>query len=327
MKIKQLISLLLALVMVLSLAACSGGNNTSVSTGENGNTGESATSAGTGDSSAANEGGEPGGEIPTFHVAIMRWSEAWGTDYSTTAFLKEAGEQAGVNILWDTYYAADWSEQKSLILAGGTLPDAFFGSNALTDADIAKNKMSFVELTQLIADNMPNLSKILAEDETMKGLCTDTNGEIYSLPKKLPLRPISANQMFINTDFLAALNMEMPDTYEDLEAFMVACGTQDPDGNGEADTYGETQGPASLADDLNNLLLPFGVQCSRVGNYMSLDENGDPIFIPTTEKFKEAPSSGRAAFMKRALSIPSASRRTTPSRPPRSRPRAAPRSA
>ena len=99
---------------------------------------------------------------------------------------KEAAEATGVAIQWDVYYNADWSEQKSLLLAGGSLPDGFFGSNALTDSDVATNKASFVDLTDLInEENMPNLTRIFGEDSQMKALCTDADGKIYTLPKKL----------------------------------------------------------------------------------------------------------------------------------------------
>ena len=269
MNAKKILCLLLALAMIFTLAAC-GGNNSS------------------GGNDTPNEGntGTDDNAQTTFRVAIDRWSEAWGLDYSKTAFLKEASEATGATIEWETYYAADWSEQKALLLAGGDLPDAFFGSNALTDSDVSKNKASFWELTDLIQENMPNLSRILNDDPMMKSLATDANGEIYTLPKKLPLRPISANQMYINTDFLDALNMDMPQTYEELADFMIACAQEDPDGNGEDDTFGQSTA-ASLQNDLNNLLTPFGVQASRAGNYMGL-ENGKPYFVPTSEKYKEA---------------------------------------
>ncbi|MCH5353963.1 MAG: extracellular solute-binding protein [Acutalibacter sp.] len=278
MNAKKILCLLLALAMIFTLTAC-GGNNDGNS-GNSGNTGNNSTPV-------ANNNDNDGDAQTEFRVAIMRYSEAWGLDFSQTAFLREASEATGATINWETYYAADWAEQKSLLLAGGNLPDAFFGSVCLTDSDISKNKASFWELTALIEENMPNLTRILGEDEMMKSLCTDANGDIYTLPKKLPLRPITANQMFINKDFLDALNMEMPQTYEDLADFMIACGTQDPDGNGEDDTYGQSI-VASLQSDLNNLLVYFGLSNSRNKNYMGLDASGTPYFIPASEKYKEA---------------------------------------
>ena len=97
-------------------------------------------------------------EDNTFSVAIVRWTDGWGVDFTQTAFLKEIGEATGVNIEWQPYYNSTWSDQKSLMLASGleALPDAFFGSISLNDSDIALNEDYFVELTDYIAQYMPN---------------------------------------------------------------------------------------------------------------------------------------------------------------------------
>lgn len=287
MKAKKLIAILLALALVLSLAACGGDSGSSQSSSTASNSSDSGESSAAADADGGESAQEPAAGEATFRVAIVRWSEAWGLTFGDTAILKEAAQETGVSIDWETYYAADWSEQKSLLLAGGNLPDAFFGNNALTDADVSQNKASFVELTDLINANMPNLTKILGEDSLMKAQCVDADGTIYSLPKKLPLRPITANQMYINTKFLDALKMDMPDTYEDLANFMIACAKEDPDGNGQADTLGQSIAISAAYTDMNNLLLPFGVQTSRVGNYMGM-EDGKPVFMATTDRFKEA---------------------------------------
>ena len=109
-------------------------------------------------SSSAAEGGD---SVPTFTIATMRWSDAWPTDFLESGIMKELEEKHGINIEWEIYYASDWSEQKSLLLASGDLPDAFLGSNALTASDMAQNKGNFVELTDLITEEtMPNLTAL-----------------------------------------------------------------------------------------------------------------------------------------------------------------------
>ena len=56
-------------------------------------------------------------ENPTFTVAIVRWTEVWGTDFTETALLKEIGEATGVNIEWQPYWNGSWGDQKALMLA------------------------------------------------------------------------------------------------------------------------------------------------------------------------------------------------------------------
>ena len=276
-KTTKLFSLLLALAMTVSLAACGGGGESSTASGGESSTGSS---------------GSAEADAPTFTVATVRWTDAWPTDYLESGVMKEIEEQTGVNIDWQVYYNGDWAEQKSLLLASGDLPDAFWGSLCLSDTDVNQNKSNLVELTDLIAENMPNLNRVFETDASMKAIITDRNGEIYSLPKKLPLRPQVNDIMYINQTWLDALGLEMPDTYEDLETVLEAFVTQDPNGNGEADEYGYSASQG-LGGDLRHLMAPFGTMVCRDNgtagtNFMALDDSGEPIFMPIQENYKEA---------------------------------------
>lgn len=166
-KSTKLLSLVLALAMVLSLAAC-GGNNTS-STASTGN--ESQTSTDGGESAATED--TSGSTSASFDIVTVRWTDTWPIDFLETGVMKEIEEETGVDINWQVYYNADWSEQKSLLLASGDLPDAFWGSICLTDTDVNQNKALFVELTDLIDANMPNLNKVFETEPSLKAVITD----------------------------------------------------------------------------------------------------------------------------------------------------------
>ena len=188
-------------------------------------------------SSSAAEGGD---SVPTFTIATMRWSDAWPTDFLESGIMKELEEEHGINIEWEIYYASDWSEQKSLLLASGDLPDAFLGSNALTASDMAQNKGNFVELTDLITEEtMPNLTALFEEDPELKAVCTDRDGKIYSLPKKLGIRPeVDGYVFYINKEWLDNLGLDTPTTIDELNEVALAFTKNDPDGNGQDDTFG-----------------------------------------------------------------------------------------
>ena len=229
-------------------------------------------------------------------MAVVRWTETWGTDFTQTAFLKEIGEKTGVEIEWQPYYNANWADQKSLMLASGlsALPDAFFGSISLTDADIIPNADYFVELSELIPQYMPNLTAIFEKDPAMKALVTDAEGNIWSLPKKLPMRPSTANQMYINKVWLEELGLAMPTTYAELADVLVKF-SQSGEGR-----YGFIAS-SSLSGDLNNLLVCFGTQVSRAGNYMGMNATGEPVFMPMQENYKEAVKWARELYVSGAL--------------------------
>lgn len=230
-------------------------------------------------------------EVPTFTVATVRWTDAWPTDFLESGVMKQLEEEAGVNIEWQVYYNSDWSEQKSLILASGDLPDAFLGSICLTQADLSQNKANFVELTDLISENMPNLTAVFEENPELLARAKDRNGEIYSLVKKLPLRPVCCgNSLYINQDWLDALGLETPTNTDELEQVLEAFVTQDPNGNGQNDEIGYTNAAGSnvLSGDLRNIMFPFGTMVSREDNYMGLNSDGDPVFMPAQENYREA---------------------------------------
>ena len=250
--LKRGISVFLAASMTAGLLAGCGG----------GSSGSSASSASEGEDS-----------VPTFTIATMRWTDVWPTDFLESGIMKELEEKHGINIEWDIYYASDWSEQKSLLLASGDLPDAFLGSNALTASDVAQNKGNFLELTDLITEEtMPNLTALFEEAPELKAVCTDRDGKIYSLPKKLGIRPeVDGYVFYINKDWLDNLGLEVPSTYEELETVLEAFVTEDADGDGDpTNEIGYTNQAASnlLSGDLRNILRPFGTMVSRADNYM-----------------------------------------------------------
>lgn len=84
------------------------------------------------------------------------------------------------------------------------------------------------------------------------------------------------------------LGLDMPDTYLDLEAVLQAFKDKDADGDGDPNNEIPYSYCGSLDMDARHILAPFGTIISRAGNYMGLDENGEPFFLPITEKYKEA---------------------------------------
>lgn len=272
--LKKGISLALSASMMAGLlAGCGGGSGSGNS------------------SSAASGSGDE--DVPTYTIATVRWTDAWPTDFLESGIMKELEEKHGINIEWDIYYNSDWSEQKSLLLASGDLPDAFLGSICLTASDMAQNKSLFLDLTDMITEEtMPNLTQIFEDDPEMKAICTDRDGKIYSLPKKLGLRPVAdGNSLYINKEWLDNLGLDMPTTYQELEDVLEAFVTEDADGDGDPTNeigYTNSAGSTVLSGDLRNILFPFGTMVSRADNYMGLNSEGEPVFMPAEENYKEA---------------------------------------
>ncbi|MCR4832469.1 MAG: extracellular solute-binding protein [Butyrivibrio sp.] len=220
----------------------------------------------------------------TYEVATVRWAD-WGEDYHT-GFPDQAAAEAGINVTWNTILNSDWGDKKAVLLAGGNLPDAFMGSICFTETDILTNTGSFIALDDYIDEYMPNLKKIMEEDPTMKALATSADGHIYGLPSKKPCRPIVANQMFINKQWLDNLGLEVPTTYEEFVDVLTAFKEQDANGNG--DPNDEIPFGQGYADSVMFFGLPFGTTLGADSTYMMAIQDGQPVYLPTTENYKNA---------------------------------------
>ena len=225
----------------------------------------------------------------TFHIVTTRHNDSWPTDFLKEGVMKELEDKFNINIEWEVFTVTDWQQEKNLMFASpDDLPDAFLGSLTLGSGDVETYKDQFVELTDLIAQHMPNLTAILEEDQELKAVMTNREGKIYGLGKRLPFRPDAANVPMLNKKWMDNLGLDMPDTYLDLEAVLQAFKDKDADGDGDPNNEIPYSYCGSLDMDARHILAPFGTIISRAGNYMGLDENGEPFFLPITEKYKEA---------------------------------------
>ncbi|MFD1955229.1 extracellular solute-binding protein [Paenibacillus thailandensis] len=263
-----------ALVSILALlvAGCSGNSGDN---GKNGTNGGSDTAGG------FNKEGLPIVNEPvTLDVLTVRWGNM-GDSFTKNAWLQELEKNSNVKINWQVMSSNDWGEQKSVMLASGELPDVIFGNLAFGDSDIINNLNYFRPLDEYIDQYMPNLKAAMEETPEMRKISTFPDGKIYSLPARLPSRPVSANQPVINKAWLDKLGLKAPETVDELYQVFKAFKEQDPNGNGKKDEI-----PFSNSGDIEmQLLTSFGITNLRGNNMMIKD--GKPEYFPISEEYKE----------------------------------------
>jgi putative aldouronate transport system substrate-binding protein len=259
---------LLALLLTL-LAGCSGGKSDD-------------RNAGGGSEDNFNQEGLPLVKSPiTLNVLTVRWGNM-GDTFKQNKWLQDLEKETNVKINWQVMSSNDWGEQKSIMLASGTLPDLVFGDIAFSDSDIVNNLSSFRPLDDYIDKYMPNLKKAMEESPVLKKISTFPDGKIYSLPARLPSRPKSRNQPVINKKWLDKLGLEAPKTTDDLYKVFKAFKEQDPNGNGKPDEI-----PYSGSGDISmDFLSPFGITDENSTSMMIKD--GKPVYYPITEEYKAA---------------------------------------
>jgi len=264
--VKTAVSLLLAALLVFNLAGCSGGGKEPAAESD----------------AAFNKEGLPIVNEPvTLDVLTVRWGNM-GDTFLQNQWLKDLEKQTNVKINWQIMSSNDWGEQKSIMLASGTLPDIIFGDIVFSDSDIVNNLSYFRPLDEYIDQYMPNLKAAMEETPEMKQMSTFPDGKIYSLPARLPSRPESSIQPIINKTWLDKLGLDVPDNTEELYQVFKAFKEQDPNGNGKADEI-PVSGSGDISVDLYN---PFGITDINANSMMVVD--GEPLFYPITENYKEA---------------------------------------
>ena len=286
---RKLTAILLAAAMTASLTACgssgTGGESTQAS----------ASSEGTSAESAASEGTTEGTQQASGEVNLYGFDEPVtikvGISYAAASdFTFYGGETVEDNAWMDLYnanniylgilYNVDPSQAEtklSTAIMSGDYPDII-----QTTAAEYKN---YVE-SGVIADvtdvyeqyASEELKEYMNYDGGMAVGALEVDGRIYGLPKMDD--PYSnSNVMFIRQDWLDNLGLEVPKTMDELREVAYAFTHDDPDGNGQNDTYGLALDGVNILNnsvgDADPIFNAFGCYLGDNGMTYIEDENGE----------------------------------------------------
>lgn len=269
-KVRSLIALLLLLTLLSSTIACS-------STTSNSATEKPTEPAQSSKEEVAKEA-EADGDDP-LEVSIFFPGTSF-IDRSSSPVLDVIEDKTNSKIETVEATGEEWKQKLSVLISSGTEPDLMmFQSNEM----YLLNKYAADGFmvgwndpdNNLFEQHMPTASSRI-NDETVKKL-SDSNDVLYGLPL---LRDIGYGAYFVRTDWLEALNIEKPTTLEGYFEMLRAFTEDDPDGNGENDTYG------IITDKSGNFELfagPFGLPINDW-----FEENGQLVYGSTHPRMKEA---------------------------------------
>jgi len=223
-KTAMLISLLLVLAMALT--ACGNSNSTTTSTSS-----ESAENTGT----EAKETDAGNGEA--FKITMMQelYSDA-APDYANNAWFAYLQEELNVELSINFVPTSTYVDKITTYIASNTLPMVFTArSDVLQNNNLIMSMESdgFWTLDDYLAD-YPNLYEFVGA-QTWEN--SKINGKNYGIPR---LRILARNGAIIRQDWLDNLELDMPETFDELYEVLRAFTEDDPDGNGVDDTYGLT---------------------------------------------------------------------------------------
>ena len=152
--------------------------------------------------------------------------------------LKEYEKMTGIHMEYQETGDQGKDEKKNLLFASNELPDVFLRP-MFKESEIARYGVEsgqLMPLNDLIEQYCPNLKALLDQDPQYWKAIEAADGNIYCLPQvnMNEIGPISWKQ-WINKEWLAALDLELPTTTEELRDVLRAFRDGDPNGNGIKD--------------------------------------------------------------------------------------------
>lgn len=278
---KKLIALLLAMVCVLSVCAGCGGGGL-----------------------AGEEQGQVQADNPDEKVKLTVGipSNALVASYKDNALTKYLEAEMNVELEFVEYSGGSeiGTQIATNVTAGEALPDILFG---ITLGDGVINRYGkdgyFRDLAPYFQDKEgaskvfwerieANLTELEIENVKRQLVNADTGG-IYAIPSmETSLVDIIDYQVWINTEWLDAVGMEMPTDIDSLYKVLVAFKTKDPNGNGKADEiplYGSEAG--GLGADVINYLINMFLYFNDRKPFNVTDDG--KLYVPyTTDEYREA---------------------------------------
>lgn len=247
-------STLRTISVLLGMAVLTGCGSATASTADTtaggGNTSATASTA----SSETSESVGTAGQKDDDPIVVFRSSKA--SMPSDDPILPIMEDELGFALQWDVV-TDEYDTQLNTRLAGGNIPDIF---------QVPRNKIGDYINQDLLMDvepyldQMPHLKAAYTEEDLNRGRY---NGTLYTIPQR-PYIPYC--DFSIRKDWLDNLGMKMPSTLDELYDVMYAFTYNDPDGDGQQNTFAVT---GTGMDALQNIFAAFGTAVP--GNFLIKD--------------------------------------------------------
>ena len=277
---KNLLSLLLlVMVFTIVISGCSSKN-----------TDNSSNAKPTNQAEKTNAPADTAAAAKPVDISVFSVQES-GIDIPTNKFTKFVEDKFNIKFDWQINPSDGAKEKRQISLASGDYPDAYILTayiDEFSQADVLKYGQQGVllPLNDLIDKYAPNIKAAMEKHPELKTLNTAPDGNIYGIGAYTECFHCSyPNKMWVNTEWLKKLNMEMPKTTDEFKAMLEAFKTKDPNGNGKADEV-----PLSgSTEDFGVRIVPYLMNSFVYDddrNYLNL-KDGKVVSAAITPEWKE----------------------------------------
>jgi len=276
---KRVLALVLAVLMLASMAACGGSDSKSTSA-EGTKAAESTTKAAEATTKAAEATTAAENQEPDV-ISMLVPDSADATLTNDLPIVKAIEEATNVHFdfILGPSATAQYTEKFNTIIASGKLPDLIVYTNGESMMKCAADGL-FRPIDDLL-EKMPNLSALMEERPIIKQSITADDGCAYFFPFIGSIKAFLV--WMIREDWLENLGLDVPETLDEWYEVMKAFKEQDANGNGDPNDeipYASRQGLNGAV----NWMEAFGV--SQVGSQFFVEDDDTVIYPYLDERAK-----------------------------------------
>ena len=228
-------------------------------------------------------------ELPAISVLIPCDSAIPAADAPVPA---EIAKRAGVNVNWNFVALADHETKLNAYIASNDLPDIFVAGNSLAVDLISHGKL--LDMRPLLEEHGAN---VLADGENKYNFGINQKGAVYGLPVQISY-PWA---MGVRRDWMENLGYDVAEgsmMEMDISTFtqlMIDFAQNDPDGDGENDTFGFCAEDGS-AGMFTPIFAAFGIPLQGWDSMYYDAEAGECYSVLQHPRFAEAMETFRTLY-------------------------------
>ena len=217
-------------------------------------------------------------------LKMMGISNSMQAPWDKMVIFQDLEKKTNIHFEFSNAPAASFQEKKNLAFASNDLPDIFFGADIeVPDQVNYGSQGALIPLEKLIDQYAPNIKKLLEDRPEIRKTITASDGHIYALPSINDEPRGRMPKVWINSDWMNALKLQMPNSTDELYNILKAFKDKDPNGNSKPDeiplTFYSKEGLNGLRF---GLLANFGLLDSRIGA-----KDDKVYYAPMRDEYKQ----------------------------------------
>ena len=203
-------------------------------------------------------------ELPVITMMVL----GDNTPSETTDVLTELGNRIGAQIQISVIPTADYAAKLNTLIASGSEPDIYAVTDTNTLLEL-RDAGRLLNMEPLLEENGPDILSYLGDRLHMPVV---NEGGVYGLVSEAGLYP---KNLTIRKDWLENVGLEMPTDLDSFYDVLYAFTYNDPDGNGQKDTYGMAMCMADPSG-FQHIMTAFGIPFDFTNGVVLL-EDGDLV--------------------------------------------------